>query len=78
VALRSFSGSLNGALFIDSATDPDVGDDGIPMVDNDFLVFVNAWGEPLTFSVPEGLSACRWEIVCDTFDPARAGTAGVT
>ena len=30
------------ALFIDGATDPDVGADGTPLVDDDFLVFVNA------------------------------------
>ena len=40
------------ALFIDGSTDPDVGADGTPMVDNDFLVLINAWWEPLTFTVP--------------------------
>ena len=59
------------ALFIDGATDPDVGPDGTPMVDNDFLILVNAWWEPLTFAVPVNLPARRWDVVCDTFDPAR-------
>ena len=40
------------ALFINGATDPDVGADGTPMVDDDFLVLINAWWEPLTFTVP--------------------------
>ena len=45
------------ALFIDGSTDPDVGVDGTPMVDDDFLVLINAWWEPLTFAVPADLSA---------------------
>jgi isoamylase len=64
------------ALFINGATDPDVSADGLPLVDDDFLVFVNAWWEPLTFTVPTKVAAHRWQIVCDTFDPARNGAAG--
>jgi isoamylase len=63
------------ALFIDGSTDPDVDVDGTPMIDDDFLMFVNAWWEPLTFSVPASFVLHPWEIVCDTFDPARAGRA---
>jgi isoamylase len=60
-------------LFIDGATDPDVSPDGTPMVDDDFLILVNAWWEPLTFAVPVKLPAGRWDVVCNTFDPARKG-----
>jgi isoamylase len=66
------------ALFIDGATDPDVGKDGTPMVDDDFLVLVNAWWEPLTFQVPADVATQRWEIVCDSFDPARTGDAATS
>jgi glycogen operon protein len=59
------------ALFIDGSTDPDVSADGTPMVDNDFLVLINAWWEPLTFGVPVDVTAHGWDVVCDTFDPAR-------
>ena len=44
------------------------------MVDDDFLILVNAWWEPLTFAVPVNLRARRWDVVCDTFDPARKTT----
>jgi glycogen operon protein len=64
------------ALFIDGSTDPDVDADGTPLIDNDFLVLVNAWWEPLTFSVPGSFALHPWEIVCDSFDPARTGRAG--
>ncbi|MDT5097022.1 MAG: isoamylase [Mycobacterium sp.] len=65
------------ALFIDGSTDPDVGADGTPMVDNDFLVLINAWWEPLTFTVPPDLSARQWSVVCDTHDPARKVTVAL-
>ena len=61
------------ALFIDGATDPDVGADGTPLVDDDFLFFVNAWWEPLSFQLPADVTAGRWKIVCDTFDSAGGG-----
>ena len=41
------------------------------MIDDDFLVLVNSWWEQLTFTVPDGLRSRRWDIVCDSFDPAR-------
>jgi glycogen operon protein len=66
------------ALFIDGATDPDVGKDGVPMEDDDFFVLVNAWWEPLTFQVPADVATQHWEIVCDSFDPARTGNAATS
>jgi glycogen operon protein len=64
------------AVFVDGTTDPDVAPDGTPLVDDDFLVLVNAWWEPLTFIVPGDLALHPWEIVCDSFEPARTGSAG--
>jgi isoamylase len=64
------------AVLLDGSTDPDVAPDGTPLVDDDFLIFVNAWWEPLTFQLPADVSTWRWDIVCDTFDPAHTGTAG--
>ena len=64
------------ALFIDGSTDPDVGADGTPMTDDDFLMLVNSWWEPLTFTVPADLSVQHWDVVCDSFDPSNTGTAG--
>ncbi|OBG24564.1 glycogen debranching protein GlgX [Mycobacterium sp. 852002-51057_SCH5723018] len=63
------------AVFIDGATDPDVDTDGTALIDDDFLVFVNAWWEPLSFSVPADLAQHPWDIVCDTFNPTRTGPA---
>jgi glycogen operon protein len=61
------------ALYIAGSTDPDVDPDGTPLIDDDFLLFVNAWWEPLTFCVPPSLVLHGWKIVCDSYDPARTG-----
>jgi glycogen operon protein len=66
------------ALFIDGATDPDVGNDGTPMGDDDFILLVNAWWEPLAFQVPADVSTQQWEVVCDSFDPARTGNVATS
>jgi isoamylase len=63
-------------LFIDGSSDPDSGLDGTPMIDDDFLILVNAWWEPLNFIVPADLRGRHWEVVCDTFDPGRKDTVG--
>jgi glycogen operon protein len=66
-------GARSVALFIDGSTDPDIGPDGTTMLDDDFLMLINAWWEPLTFTVPADFAARSWDIVCDTYDPARSG-----
>ena len=39
-------------IYLDGSDDPDQGPDGRPLVDDDFLVLVNAWWEPMAFSIP--------------------------
>ncbi|MGZ5392485.1 MAG: glycogen debranching protein GlgX [Mycobacterium sp.] len=63
------------AVLIDGSADPDCGEDGTPLLDDDFLVLINAWWEPLTFTIPAVVSARCWQILCDTFDPTRVGAA---
>jgi glycogen operon protein len=47
------------------------GDDADP--DDPFLWMLNAWWEPLNFSVPESLRYLAWRIEADTADPSAAG-----
>jgi isoamylase len=61
------------AARIDGSTDPDCGADGTPQLDDDFLVFINGWWEALTFTMAAAVSTQCWQIVCDTYDPARIG-----
>ena len=66
------------AVLFDGSSDPDVDADGTLLVDDDFLVMVNAWWEPLTFVLPDAVAARRWEVRADSFDPARTGAAGTS
>ena len=40
------------ALYLDGSDAPDRAEDGTPLLDDDFLVLVNAWWEPLEFVLP--------------------------
>ncbi|MGO9350995.1 MAG: hypothetical protein ACLP3C_09300 [Mycobacterium sp.] len=67
------------AMMVDGSTDPDCGEDGVPLLDDDFLVLINGWWEPLTFTLPAlpaEVSARCWQIVCDTFDPRACWRRG--
>ena len=41
------------AIYLDGADAPDRAEDGTPLVDDDFLVLVNGWWEPLDFVIPD-------------------------
>jgi isoamylase len=64
------------AVYLDGSDDPDRAQDGTPMVDDDFLVMVNAWWEPLRFVVPPTRPGAQWQAEIDSHDPAApAGAA---
>jgi isoamylase len=62
-------------VYLDGSDDPDTGPDGRPLLDDDFLVLVNAWWEPLAFTVPAARAGQTWHTDIDSFDPAGAGIA---
>jgi isoamylase len=62
--------SLALALYLDGSDDPDAAADGTPLLDDDFLVLVNAWWEPLEFTIPEIFPGQTWQAEIDTYDPA--------
>jgi isoamylase len=58
------------ALYLDGSDAPDrEPNDGTPMLDDDFLVLVNAWWEPLTFTIPATRAAQTWTAEINTYDP---------
>jgi glycogen operon protein len=57
------------AIYLDGSDDPDRGADGRPLVDDDFLVLVNGWWEPLDFTIPATRPQQAWHQEIDTFDP---------
>ena len=63
------------AFYLDGSDDPDRAEDGTCLLDDDFLVLVNAWWEPLGFTIPATRDGTTWQTAIDTYDPARPGTA---
>ena len=62
--------ALAVALYLDGSDDPDQAADGTWLVDDDFLVLVNAWWEPLDFTLPATREQARWQAEIDTYDPS--------
>ncbi|HEY4703891.1 MAG TPA: glycogen debranching enzyme, partial [Streptosporangiaceae bacterium] len=69
----SDSGALAIGLYLDGSDDPDHAADGTPLLDDDFLVLVNAWWEPLEFVLPASREGAAWRLEVDTYDPAATG-----
>ncbi len=61
------------AIYLDGSDDPDRAEDGTPLLDDDFLVLVNAWWEPLDFVLPATRENAGWRLEVDTYDPAATG-----
>jgi isoamylase len=62
------------AVYLDGSADPDRAEDGTLMLDDDFLVMVNAWWEPLGFVLPATRPGAEWHAEIDSHDPgAPAG-----
>jgi glycogen operon protein len=58
------------ALYLDGSDDPDRAADGTPLTDDDFLVLVNAWWQPLDFVLPDTRPQASWQVEIDTYDLA--------
>src|SRR6185437_6068578 len=48
------------AIYLDGSDDPDHAEDGTLLVDDDFLVLVNSWWEPLDFVLPTTRPDAEW------------------
>ncbi len=62
-------------VYLDGSDAPDTGPDGRPLLDDDFLVLVSAWWEPLEFTVGDCRPGLAWRAEIDTFDPAAVAGA---
>ena len=63
------------ALYLDGSDDPDRAEDGTWLLDDDFLVLVNAWWEPLEFVLPATTGQASWRTDIDTYGPAAPGSS---
>jgi isoamylase len=62
--------ALAVAIYLDGSDEPDRAADGSLLIDDDFLVLVNGWWEPLGFTVPGTRDGLTWHPAIDTYDPA--------
>jgi glycogen operon protein len=66
-------------VYLDGSDAPDLGPDGQPLFDDDFLVLVNGWWEPIDFTIPDARPEMAWHVAIDTFDPgAASGASGAS
>ena len=63
------------ALYLDGSDDPDQAPDGTWLVDDDFLVLVNAWWEPLDFTLPDAREQAAWQAEIDSYQLAPPASA---
>jgi isoamylase len=63
------------AVYLNGSDDPDRAADGTLLTDDDFLVLVNAWWQPLSFTIPPVRAGLAWQPEIDTYDPARPAAA---
>jgi glycogen operon protein len=64
------------AVHLDGDDVPDRAEDGSPLVDDDFLMFVNGWWGPLDFVVPPTLADGTWVVELESAaDPDPDGAA---
>jgi isoamylase len=66
--------ALSLAIYLDGADDPDLAEDGTPLLDDDFLVLFNAWWEPLDFVIPATRDGQRWQAELDSYDLGAVST----
>jgi isoamylase len=75
--------ALSLGIYLDGSDDPDPARDGTLLLDDDFLVFFNAWWQPLDFVIPATRDAPAttstsgglgpvWSAEIDSYDPAAA------
>jgi glycogen operon protein len=65
--------------YLDGVRDADRDERGRAMLDDDLLVVINGWWEPLTFTLPDVGSPRAWQYELDTFSGLfgpEAGTGG--
>ena len=63
------------AIYLDGSDEPDRAADGTPLLDDDFLVLVNAWWQPLDFVLPVTRPQAAWRTEINTYDPAASGSS---
>jgi glycogen operon protein len=64
--------------YFDGTRDADRDERGRPILDDDLLIVLNGWWEPLTFTIPKVGTAAGWVRELDTFSGAAGGAGSGT
>jgi glycogen operon protein len=65
------------AIYLDGTDDPDESESGEPLCDDDFMVLVNAWWKPVSFTIPAVRDVPQeWLAELDSYDPAVTTDSG--
>jgi glycogen operon protein len=59
-------------VYLDGADAPDRDEDGKLLHDDDLLLLVNGWSEPIDFTIPDTRPRARWTIELDSAAPTGA------
>jgi isoamylase len=62
------------AIFLNGHGIPDRNEVGERVVDDSFLLLINAYHQKVTFTLPDAAFGAAWEVVVDTADPLLAHT----
>jgi len=65
-------------MYANGQRDPDRDAEGRPVLDDDLLLLINGWWEPLTFTLPDVGAPRTWEYELDTFDGAAGASAAAS
>ena len=61
------------AVYLDGSDDPDRDHEGLLLVDDDLLLLVNGWSQPIDFVIPDVRPGARWSVGLDTADLTGSG-----
>jgi glycogen operon protein len=56
------------SIYLDGGDAPDRADDGTFLFDDDVLVLINGWWEPMPFVIPDVGQAHDWTVELNTYD----------
>jgi isoamylase len=68
-------GARSVAVYLDGVDDPDRAADGTLLIDDDFLLLINAWWQPLDICVPDTRPDQLWHPEIDTYEPSGLGAS---
>ena len=64
-------------VYLDGSDAPDRDEDGRALIDDDLLLLVNGWSEPIDFVVPADSPGATWTVEIEDAGPTTSPPAGM-